>query len=77
MWGDAMHDPFFTRPVTLELQNGDLRTMSSPSEAAILMTEKWPGEHGSKYRDALQACTGPLSTAEDVENARRVFLAAV
>ncbi|BAV48055.1 hypothetical protein MLTONO_3152 [Mesorhizobium loti] len=77
MRGDAMHHAFFRRPVTLELQNGDLRTLSSASEAATLMMEKWPGEHGSKYRDALQACTGPLSTAKDVENARRAFLAAV
>ena len=40
------------------------------------MMEKWPEEHGTGYRYALQACTGSLSTADDVENARRAFLEA-
>ena len=71
-----MHDAFFGIPVTLELPNGDLRTLSSASEAAVFMMERWPGEHGSKYRQALQACTSSLSTADDVEEARRAFLAA-
>lgn len=71
-----MHDAFFRIPVTVQLASGDTRTLRSASEAAIFMMEKWPEEHGSSYRDALQACTGSLSTADDVENARRAFLAA-
>ncbi|MEP6567110.1 MAG: DUF982 domain-containing protein [Mesorhizobium sp.] len=71
-----MHDAFFKIPVTVELPNGEIRTLSSVSEAAVFMMEKWPEEHGPRYRDALQACTGSLATADDVENARRAFLAA-
>ncbi|QND66630.1 DUF982 domain-containing protein [Mesorhizobium loti] len=55
---------------------GKFRTLSSVSEAAIFMMERWPESHGPSYRAALQACTGPLTTAEDVGNARRAFLAA-
>ncbi|WP_246094085.1 MULTISPECIES: DUF982 domain-containing protein [Mesorhizobium] len=50
--------------------------LSSASEAAILLMEKWPQEHGSIYRDALQACTGSLASKDEVENARQAFLAA-
>jgi hypothetical protein len=71
-----MHDAFFRTPVTVELPNGEIRTLSSASEAAVLMMEKWPEEHGLKFRDALQACTGSLAAADDVENARLAFLAA-
>jgi hypothetical protein len=71
-----MQDAFFRIPVTVELPNGELRMLSSASEAAVLMMEQWPQEHGSKYRDALQACTSSLASADDVENARRAFLAA-
>ncbi|RUX69689.1 DUF982 domain-containing protein [Mesorhizobium sp. M7A.F.Ca.US.006.04.2.1] len=74
--GDAMHDAFFRVPVTIELPNGELRRLSSASEAAILLMEKWPDEHGSIYRDALQACTGSLTSDDEVENARQAFLAA-
>ncbi|QND68997.1 DUF982 domain-containing protein [Mesorhizobium loti] len=55
---------------------GEFRTLSSVSEVAIFMMECWPESHGRRYRAALQACTGPLGTAEDVENARRAFLTA-
>ncbi|WP_184874823.1 DUF982 domain-containing protein [Mesorhizobium sangaii] len=68
-----MHDAFFRVPMTVELPNGDARTLSSAAEAAIFMMETWPEEHGERFRDALQACTGSLSTADDVENARRAF----
>lgn len=72
-----MHDPFFAVPIIVETEIvGEFRTMSSVSEAAIFMMERWPESHGPRYRAALQACTGPLSTAEDVENARRAFLTA-
>ncbi|RUY25872.1 DUF982 domain-containing protein [Mesorhizobium sp. M7A.F.Ca.US.001.04.2.1] len=74
--GDAMHDAFFRVPVTIELPDGELRRLSSASEAAILLMEKWPDEHGSIYRDALQACTGSLTSDDEVENARQAFLAA-
>jgi hypothetical protein len=30
--------------------------LSSASEAAVLIMEKWPEEHGSRFQDALQAC---------------------
>ncbi|WP_245465102.1 DUF982 domain-containing protein [Mesorhizobium sp. M7A.F.Ca.US.001.04.2.1] len=71
-----MHDAFFRVPVTIELPDGELRRLSSASEAAILLMEKWPDEHGSIYRDALQACTGSLTSDDEVENARQAFLAA-
>ncbi|MBT1160184.1 DUF982 domain-containing protein [Aminobacter anthyllidis] len=73
-----MHNAFFRIPVTVLLSTGDTRTLCGASDATIFMMEKekWPEEHGSSYRDALQACTGSLSNADDVENARRAFLAA-
>lgn len=72
-----MHDPFFAVPIIVETEAvGKFRTLSSVSEAAIFMMERWPESHGPSYRAALQACTGPLSTAEDVENARRAFVTA-
>jgi len=73
--GYAMQDAFFRVPVTVELPNGDLRKLASASEAAILLMDKWPQEHSSAYRSALQACTGSLAS-EGVENARQAFLAA-
>ncbi|PZV36280.1 hypothetical protein B5V02_24130 [Mesorhizobium kowhaii] len=74
--GDAMHDAFFRTPVIVQLATGDTRRLCSAAEAAIFMMEKWPEEHGTSYRYALQACTGSLSNAGDVENARRAFLEA-
>jgi hypothetical protein len=72
-----MHDPFFAIPIMVETEKvGEFRTLNSVSEVAIFMMERWPESHGPRYRAALQACTGPLSTAEDVENARRAFLTA-
>lgn len=72
-----MHDPFFAVPISIETEEvGKFRTLSSVSEAAIFMMERWPESHGPSYQAALQACTGPLTTAEDVENARRAFLMA-
>ena len=72
-----MHDPFFAVPIMVETEiTGEFRTLSSVSEAAIFMMERWPESHGPRYQAALQACTGPLSTAEHVENARSAFLTA-
>jgi hypothetical protein len=72
-----MHDPFFKSPVTVETTNaGDFLTLVSVAEAAIFLIERWPDEHGPRYRAALQACTSGLATAELVEDARRAFLAA-
>ncbi len=72
-----MNDPFFKIPVTIETTNpGEFRTLVSVSEAAIFMMERWPLEHGARYRAALHACTGRLATGEDVEDARLAFLAA-
>jgi hypothetical protein len=72
-----MHDPFFRVPVVVETETvGEFRTLSSVSEAAIFMMERWPQPHGPSYGAALQACTGSLTTAEDVESARRAFLMA-
>jgi hypothetical protein len=72
-----MNDPFFAVPITVETGTvGEFRTLSSVSEAATFMMERWPEPHGPRYIAALQACTGLLTTAEDVENARRAFLTA-
>ena len=40
------------------------------------MMERWSEEHGPRYRAALLACTGRLTSTGDVQNARRAFLAA-
>lgn len=50
--------------------------MVSVSEAAIFMMDSWPEEHGQRYKAPLQACTGQLTTPEQVEAARQAFLAA-
>ena len=72
-----MHDAFFAVPIIVETEMvGEKRTLNSVSEAAIFLMERWPGSRVPSYQAALQACTGPLSTAEDVENARRAFLTA-
>ncbi|QND57385.1 DUF982 domain-containing protein [Mesorhizobium huakuii] len=73
-----MRDPFFGEPVIIEAATpGAYRTIVSVSEAAIFMMERWPAEHGSLYRAALQACTGQINTSEEIEMARQAFLAAV
>jgi hypothetical protein len=75
--GVTMHDPFFAVPIIVETEAvGKFRILSSVSDAAIFMMERWPESHGPSYRAALQACTGSLSTAEDVENARHAFVTA-
>ncbi|WP_352666291.1 DUF982 domain-containing protein [Mesorhizobium sp. M0166] len=62
--GTTMHDPFFAVPITVETETvGEFRTLSSVSEAATFMMERWPEPHGPRYIAALQACTGPLTTA--------------
>ncbi|UVK38634.1 DUF982 domain-containing protein [Mesorhizobium sp. AR10] len=72
-----MHDTFFTIPIIVETETvGEFCTLSSASEAAIFMIERWLEPRGPRYQAALQACTGPPTTAEDVENARRAFLMA-
>ena len=50
--------------------------MASVTQAAVFMMERWPEPHGPRYRAALQACTGRLTSNDDVENARCAFLAA-
>ena len=50
--------------------------MVSVSQPAIFMMDSWPEEHGQDYKTALQACTGQLTTPEQVEAARQAFLAA-
>ncbi|QPC95694.1 DUF982 domain-containing protein (plasmid) [Mesorhizobium sp. INR15] len=74
--GVTMKDALFRVPVTVELPNGEVLTLCSASETAVLMMEKWPQAHGPRYLDALQACTHSMTTADDVEKARRAFLAA-
>ncbi|MGX9055210.1 DUF982 domain-containing protein [Mesorhizobium sp. 14Argb] len=49
-----MHDALFRIPVTVELPSGEIRTLSSACEAAVFLMERWPEEHGPRYRDALQ-----------------------
>ncbi|QND64578.1 DUF982 domain-containing protein [Mesorhizobium loti] len=71
-----MHDAFFRTPVVVQTPNGEVRTLSSVSEAALFMMERWPDLRGPSYRDALQACTGRLSTADEIEITRLKFLAA-
>ena len=72
-----MQDPFFEEPVIIETKRpGAYRTLVSVSEAAIFMMDSWPEEHGQRYKAALQACTGRLTTPEQIEAARQAFLAA-
>ncbi|RVA21289.1 DUF982 domain-containing protein [Mesorhizobium sp. M7D.F.Ca.US.004.03.1.1] len=72
-----MHDPFFEELVVIEAKKpGGYRTLVSVSEAAIFMMDSWPEEHGQLYAAALQACTGHLTTPQQVEAARQAFLAA-
>lgn len=72
-----MHDPYFAVPIIVETEAvGEFWTLSSVSEAAVFMMERWPEPHRPSYRVALQACTGLLTTTEDVGHARRAFLMA-
>ncbi|TIM08941.1 MAG: DUF982 domain-containing protein [Mesorhizobium sp.] len=72
-----MQDPFFQEPVIIETNKpGAYRTLVSVSEAAIFMMDSWPEDHGPRYQAALRACTGQLTTPEQVEGARQAFLAA-
>ncbi|MBA1144764.1 DUF982 domain-containing protein [Mesorhizobium neociceri] len=72
-----MQDAFFAVPIIVETEiTGEFRALSSASEAAIFMMERWPESRGPRFQAALQACTGLLSIAEHVENARRAFLTA-
>lgn len=72
-----MNDAFFDVPLIVETSNpGEFRRLASVSQAAVFMMERWPEEHGPRYRTALRACTGRLTSKDDVENARRAFLAA-
>ena len=72
-----MFDAFFDVPLIVETtMPGEFRRLASVSQAAVFMMERWPEERGPRYRAALRACTGRLTSKDDVENARRAFLAA-
>ncbi|WP_280178232.1 MULTISPECIES: DUF982 domain-containing protein [Mesorhizobium] len=64
------------RPYAETKKPGAYGTLVSVSEAAIFMMDSWPEEHGQRYKAPLQACTGQLTTPEQVEAARQAFLAA-
>ncbi|UVK57360.1 DUF982 domain-containing protein (plasmid) [Mesorhizobium sp. AR02] len=75
--GLSMNDAFFDVPLIVETSRpGEFRRLASVSQAAVFMMERWPEQHGPRYRAALRACTGRLTSKDDVENARRAFLAA-
>jgi hypothetical protein len=72
-----MNDAFFDVPLIVETSKpGEFRRLASVAQAAVFMMERWPEPHGPRYRAALQACTGRLTSNDDVENARCAFLAA-
>jgi hypothetical protein len=72
-----MNDAFFDVPLIVETSKpGEFRRLASVAQVAVFMMERWPEEHGPRYRTALRACTGRLTSKDDVENARRAFLAA-
>ena len=49
----------------------------TPAEAARLLSEYWPIDHGSAYNTALNACADAmLGTASD-DQARQAFIAAI
>ncbi|UVK54910.1 DUF982 domain-containing protein [Mesorhizobium sp. AR02] len=72
-----MNDAFFDVAIVVETSKpGEFRRLASVAQAAVFMMERWPEEHGPAYRAALRACTGRLTSKDDVDNARRAFLAA-
>ena len=72
-----MHDAFFDVPLIVETSKPDeFRRLASVAQAAVFLMERWPEDHGPRYRTALRACTGRLQSRDDVENARRAFLSA-
>jgi hypothetical protein len=72
-----MNDAFFDVPLIVETSKpGEFRRLASVAQAAVFMMERWPEPHGQRYRAALQGCTGRLTSKDDLENARRAFLAA-
>ncbi len=48
----------------------------TPAEAARLLSEDWPTDHGSAYNAALNACTDALLGTASCDRARQAFIAA-
>lgn len=63
--------------VTIEIDRaGELRNVSSVTEAAEVLMMQWPRHKGKALAAARQACLDALEGKETVENARAAFIAA-
>ncbi|OAP36426.1 hypothetical protein AU381_18105 [Sinorhizobium glycinis] len=49
----------------------------TPAEAARLLSEHWPIDHGSAYNAAINSCTDAMLGTAPFDRARQAFVAAV
>ncbi|MDX3977028.1 DUF982 domain-containing protein [Shinella sp.] len=64
-------------PITFETKKlGAYLTISSTAEAARVLLDHWPVEHGKALKRAKAACVAVLQGDENPETAREAFLKA-
>ncbi|MCQ4631661.1 DUF982 domain-containing protein [Shinella sp. CPCC 100929] len=64
-------------PITFETHKlGAYLTISSTAEAARVLLDHWPLNHGKALKRAKAACLAVLQGTEDPEVARKAFLKA-
>lgn len=63
-------------PVEIHLGGAGVRTVSSPFEALIYLTDRWPNRTGAGFLKAKAACKGALEGRVTAEEAHLAFVAA-
>lgn len=72
-----MRSTAWNNPITIDdPETGLHRTVKTARQAQNLLHENWPDTHGSRYRDAEQACEEVVHGKAAPRKARKAFIAA-
>ncbi|APO78534.1 hypothetical protein AM571_PC00797 (plasmid) [Rhizobium etli 8C-3] len=63
-------------PITVRLECGFQRTLTSAFETLGFLENEWPERRGERYHRAVNQCRGALSRVVPAEVAREAFIAA-
>jgi hypothetical protein len=64
-------------PVVIQIeQGGQYRNVTSVMEAAVLLFQVWPKDHGEAYFVARHACIKAMEGKVPADHARSAFIAA-
>lgn len=72
-----MPQTFWQKPVKVAVGQMGTEDINGPSEALILLSDRWPDLRGPQFVRARSACRAALDGRRSAEDARRFFEDAV